>query len=51
MTMRLDTIVDATLIVTPSFTKSKAGKRDPDIHQALKGNQRYFGMIIYLRVE
>lgn len=37
-------IVDATLIDAPSSTKNKAGKRDPEMHQAKKGNQWYFGM-------
>ena len=38
------TIVDATIINTPSSTKNKAGKRDPDMHQTRKGNQWFFGM-------
>ncbi len=33
------TIVDATLIQAPSSTKDKEGKRDPEMHQVLKGNQ------------
>ncbi len=37
------TIFDAPLIRTPSLTKKKNGKRDPDMHQAKKGNQYYFG--------
>ena len=39
MTMRQGTIVDATLIEVPSSTKSKEGKRDPEMHQTKKGNQ------------
>ena len=41
MTMRQGTIVDATLIAAPSSTKSKDGKRDPEMHQTQKGNQWY----------
>ena len=32
------------LIVEPSFTKNKEGNRDPEMHQAKKGNQWYLGM-------
>ena len=44
MTMRQGTIVDATLIASPSPTKNKEGKRDPEMHQTKKGNQWYYGM-------
>jgi IS5 family transposase len=44
MTMRQGTIVDATLIATPSSTKNKEGKRDPEMHQTKKGSQWYYGM-------
>lgn len=33
------TIVDATLIHAPSSIKNQDGKRDPEMHQAKKGNQ------------
>jgi IS5 family transposase len=36
--------VDATLIAAPSSTKNKAHARDPEMHQAKKGNQWHFGM-------
>ena len=42
--MREGTLVDATIIAAPSSTKNQQGKRDPDMHQAKKGNQWYFGM-------
>lgn len=42
--MRKGTIVDATLIDAPSSTKNKEKKRDPEMHQTMKGNQWYFGM-------
>lgn len=38
------TIVDATIIDSPSSTKNKEKKRDPDMKQTRKGNQWYFGM-------
>ena len=36
------TIVDATI---EASTKNRAGERDPEMHQAKKGNQWHFGMI------
>jgi IS5 family transposase len=39
VTMRQDTIVDATLIAAPSSTKNRDGKRDRKMHQTKKGNQ------------
>lgn len=44
LSLRQGTIVDATLINSPSSTKNKDGKRDPEMHQTKKGNQYYFGM-------
>lgn len=38
------TIVDATLIAAPSSTKNQDRERDPEMKQAKKGNQWYFGM-------
>jgi IS5 family transposase len=32
-------VVDATLIAAPSSTKNASGERDPEMHQAKKGNQ------------
>lgn len=37
-------MVDATLIAAPSSTKNADHARDPEMHQAKKGNQWYFGM-------
>jgi len=51
MTMRQGTIVDATLIATPSYTKNKPGKRDPEKHKTKKGNQWYFGMKVHIGVD
>jgi len=42
--MREGTLVDATLIAASPSTKNKERKRDPEMHQARKGNQWYFGM-------
>jgi IS5 family transposase len=41
--MRQGTILEATLISAPSSTKSREGKRDPEMHQIKKGNPWYFG--------
>jgi len=45
------TAVDATLIAAPSSTKNKDGKRDPEMHQAKKGNQWHFGMKAHIGVD
>jgi transposase, IS5 family len=45
------TIVDATIIGAPSSTKNKDGKRDPEMHQARKGQQWYFGMKAHVGVD
>ena len=44
------TIVDATIIHTPSSTKNENKERDPEMHQTKKGNQRYFGMKAHIGV-
>ena len=51
LSLRQGTIVDATLINAPSSTKNKDGKRDPEMHQAKKGNQYYFGMKAHIGVD
>ncbi len=45
------TIVDATIIDAPSFTRNREGKRDPEMHQTKKGNQWYFGMKAHIGVD
>jgi IS5 family transposase len=45
------TIVDATIIGTPSWTKNKDGKRGPEMHQTAKGKQWYFGMKVHIGVD
>ena len=42
--LKQGTIVDATFIEAPTSTKNASGKRDPEMHQAKKGNNRHFGM-------
>ena len=37
------TIVDATIINTPSSTKNKSSKRDPEMHQTKKGTSGITG--------
>ena len=42
--LREGTIADGTIIGAPSSTKNRAGEREPEMHQARKGNEWYFGM-------
>lgn len=49
--MSQGTLIDATLIAAPSSTKNKPHARDPEMHQAKKGNQWYFGMKAHIGVE
>jgi IS5 family transposase len=45
------TIVDATIIHAPSSTKNRHQSRDPEMHQAKKGKQWYFGMKAHVGVD
>ena len=49
--MRAGTIVDATIIAVPSSTKTEDKARDPEMHQAKKGNQWHFGMRAHIGVD
>ncbi len=51
--MRLSggTIVDATLIAAPPSVKNQEKTRDPEMHQAKKGNQWHFGMKLHIGVD
>ena len=49
--MTKGTLVDATLIAAPSSTKNKEHGRDPEMHQAKKGNQWHFGMKAHIGVD
>jgi Transposase and inactivated derivatives, IS5 family len=51
LSLRQGTIVDATLIHTPSSTKNTDGKRDPEMHQTKKGKQHYFGAKAHVGVD
>lgn len=42
--LKSGTAVDATLINAPSSAKNVSCERDPEMHQANKGNQWNFGM-------
>ena len=49
--MRQGTVVDATIIAAPSSTENEDGKRDPEMHQAKKGDQWHFGMKMHIGVD
>ena len=49
--LKQGTVVDATLIAAPSSTKNQDGQRDPEMHQAKKGNQWHFGMKAHAGVD
>ena len=49
--MRAGTIVDASIIAAPSSTKNESNVRDPEMHQARKGNQWHFGMKAHIGVD
>lgn len=49
--MSRGTIVDATFIESPSSTKNAAHARDPEAHQAKKGNNWHFGYKAHVGVD
>lgn len=49
--MREGTVVDATIIAAPPSTKNSQGERDPEMHQAKKGEQWHFGMKMHTGVD
>ncbi len=49
--MKGGTIVDATMINVPSFTKNAEKARDPEMHQTKKGNEWRFGMKCHIGVD
>lgn len=49
--LKTGTVVDATIIAAPSSTKNKSGDRDPEMHQAKKGNPWHFGMTAHIGVD
>lgn len=51
LTMKRGTVVDATLITSPSSTKNDDKKRDPEMTQNKKGNQWRFGTNAHIGVD
>jgi IS5 family transposase len=51
MSMKQRTIINAVLIASPSTTKNKKGRRDPELHQTHKGKQCCFVMKMHIRVD
>ncbi len=51
MKLSTGTVGDAMIISAPSSTKKGFGKRDPEMHQTMKGNTRYFGMKAHVGVD
>ena len=49
--LKKGTIVDSTLISSPSSTKNKKKQRDPDAHQVKKGNEWHFGYKAHIGVD
>jgi IS5 family transposase len=49
--MKGGSIVDATIIEAPVSTKNSAKSRDPEMHQAKKGNEWHFGMKAHIGVD
>lgn len=49
--LRTGTIVYATLIAAPGSTKNSTKSRDPEMRQAKKSNQWYFGMKFHIGVD
>jgi IS5 family transposase len=41
--LQKETIVDSTIVSSPSSTKNREKKRDPEAHQVKKGNAWHFG--------
>ncbi|MFW9876496.1 MAG: IS5 family transposase [Candidatus Thorarchaeota archaeon] len=49
--MKKGTIVDATIVSSPSSTKNKKKKRDPEMSSTKKSGQFYFGMKVHTGVD
>ncbi len=45
------TVVDASIIASPTSTKNRDGARDPEMHQTKKGNEWHFGMKMHIGVD
>jgi IS5 family transposase len=51
MKLSTGTIVDASIINAPTSTKNKDRQRDPEMRQAKKGNEWFFGMKAHIGVD
>lgn len=51
LTVSKGSIADAAILEAPSSTKNVAKSCDPEMHQAKKGNQWYFGMKVHVSVD
>jgi IS5 family transposase len=49
--LKTGSVVDATLISAPNWTKNDSSTRDPKMHQTKKGNQWYFRMKAHVGVD
>ena len=49
--LREGTVVDATIIHTPTSTKNEKRDQDPQMHQTCKGSQWFFGMKVQIGVD
>jgi IS5 family transposase len=49
--LKKGTIVDSTIVASPSSTKNQEKRRDPDAHQTKKGNTWYFGYKAHIGVD
>jgi hypothetical protein len=49
--MSRSTVLDAAFVESPSSTKNSAGRRDPDAHQARKGQSWHFGYKLGIGVD
>ena len=49
--LKAGTIVDASLIASPTSTKNQSKARDPEMHSSKKGNQWFFGSKFHIGVD
>jgi len=51
LVLKEGTIVDASIVSAPTSTKNQDKARDPQMHQAKKGNEWFFGMKMHIGVD
>ena len=49
--LRQGTVMDATLIDTPTSTQNQSRQRDPEMHSTRKGQPWYFGMKLHIGID